>query len=148
MKKITNKRESIDKIPPHNLEAESNVLGSILIDDEAINKIADILNPEDFYREAHRKVFESCLELYEKREPIDILSVANSLEDRKELENIGELLEATKMPIFSNHLVEPLSFWLEDNHNRSISFSLENDLEFIIIEKMYLFVGMPFQAVS
>ena len=89
MKKTTNKRESIDKIPPHNLEAESNVLGSILIDDEAINKIADILNPEDFYREAHRKVFESCLELYEKREPIDLLSVANSLEDRKELEKIG-----------------------------------------------------------
>lgn len=84
-----NSRESIDKIPPHNLEAESNVLGSILIDDEAINKIADILNPEDFYREAHKKVFESCLELYEKREPIDLLSVANSLEDRKELENIG-----------------------------------------------------------
>jgi replicative DNA helicase len=89
MTKTTNNNESIDKIPPHNLEAEANVLGSILIDDEAINKIADILNPEDFYREAHKKVFESCLELYEKREPIDLLSVANSLEDRKELENIG-----------------------------------------------------------
>jgi len=89
MNKTKNNRESIDKIPPHNLEAESNVLGSILIDDEAINKIADIVNPEDFYREAHKKIFESCLELYEKREPIDLLSVANSLEDRNELENIG-----------------------------------------------------------
>jgi len=89
MNKTKNNRESIDKIPPHNLEAESNVLGSILIDDEAINKVADIVNPEDFYREAHKKIFESCLELYEKREPIDLLSVANSLENRNELENIG-----------------------------------------------------------
>jgi replicative DNA helicase len=89
MKKVRNTKESIDKIPPHNLEAEANVLGSILIDDEAINKIADILNPEDFYKNAHKVIFESCLELYEKREPIDLLSVANSLEDRKELERIG-----------------------------------------------------------
>jgi len=82
--------QSIDKIPPQNLEAEANVLGSILIDDEAINKIADILNAEDFYKEAHRKIFESCLELYDKREPIDLLSVASSLKDRKELKNIGD----------------------------------------------------------
>lgn len=85
----TKNNESIDKIPPHNLEAEANVLGSIFIDDEAINKVADIVNPEDFYRNAHQKIFESCLDLYDKREPIDLLSVANSLEDRKELENIG-----------------------------------------------------------
>ncbi len=89
MKKLQNFKESIDRIPPQNIEAETNVLGSILIDDEAINKVADILRSEDFYKNAHKKIFESCLELYDKREPIDLLSISNTLKNNKELENIG-----------------------------------------------------------
>lgn len=81
--------QSIDKIPPHNLEAEANVLGSILIDNEAMSKVADILNPEDFYKQSHQKIFECCLNLYDKREPIDILSVSNILEERKESKMVG-----------------------------------------------------------
>lgn len=85
----TKNSQSIEKIPPHNLEAEANVLGSILIDDEAIGKIADILSADDFHKDAHKKIFECCLGLYDKREPIDLLSVSNILDDNNELEKIG-----------------------------------------------------------
>ncbi|MDD3284149.1 MAG: replicative DNA helicase [Patescibacteria group bacterium] len=78
-----------DKIPPHNLEAEANVLGSVLIDPEAINKIADSINEDDFYKTAHRIIFKACISLYDKREPIDLLSVSNILTEENELENIG-----------------------------------------------------------
>lgn len=79
----------IDKIPPHNLEAEANVLGSVLIDSEAINKIADIITEEDFYKKSHEIIFKACLSLYDKREPIDLLSISNILEEWGELEKIG-----------------------------------------------------------
>ncbi|MBU4332368.1 replicative DNA helicase [Patescibacteria group bacterium] len=81
--------ESIEKLPPQNIEAEQSVLGSLLIDKDAIVKIADILGPQDFYKDNHRIVFESMLELYESREPIDILSLTNRLTERKKLEEIG-----------------------------------------------------------
>ena len=78
-----------DKIPPHNLEAEANVLGSILIDPEAINKIADSINEEDFYKESHRLIFRASLNLYNKREPIDLLSVNNILTEFEDIEKAG-----------------------------------------------------------
>ncbi len=78
-----------DRIPPHNLEAESNVLGSLLIDSEAIGKIADVLVEEDFYKKSHQIIYRACIELYDKREPIDLLSVSNLLSEYGELENIG-----------------------------------------------------------
>ena len=77
------------KIPPHNLEAEQSVLGSLLIDREAIYKIMDILTPEDFYREAHKIIYETMLELIAKHEPIDIIALSNKLKERKALEDIG-----------------------------------------------------------
>ncbi len=80
---------SIDRIPPQNLEAESNVIGSVLIDNDAINKIADILLADDFYKKAHEVIFAACLSLYDRREPIDLLSVSNILDEQGELEHIG-----------------------------------------------------------
>ncbi len=77
------------KIPPQNLEAEQSVLGSILIDKDAITKIADILNAEEFYKEGHRIIYNAMIELYSKKEPIDILSLASKLEEKKQLDNIG-----------------------------------------------------------
>lgn len=81
--------ETIEKLPPQNLEAETNILGSILIDPEAIAKIADLLVVEDFYKQAHRDIFEIMLELYSDREPIDLLSLSNRLTEKKILEKIG-----------------------------------------------------------
>lgn len=77
------------KIPPHNLEAEQSVLGSLLIDREAIYKVLDILSPDDFYREAHKIIYETMRELTGKHEPIDIIAVANKLKEKKVLEDVG-----------------------------------------------------------
>ncbi|TSC95629.1 MAG: replicative DNA helicase [Parcubacteria group bacterium Athens1014_10] len=82
-------QNSIEKLPPQNIEAEQSVLGSLLIDKEAIVKIADIIKPDDFYKDINRIIFESMLSLYEKREPIDVLSLANILEEKNQLELIG-----------------------------------------------------------
>ena len=77
------------KVPPHNLEAEQSVLGSLMLDKEAIVKVADFLKPEDFYKDAHGEIFETMLELYENRDPIDVLSISNKLEEKGKLEEIG-----------------------------------------------------------
>ncbi|MBI3120420.1 MAG: replicative DNA helicase [Candidatus Kerfeldbacteria bacterium] len=80
---------SIEKLPPQNIEAEQAVLGSILIDPEAMTKIADILHREDFYRGSHAKIYEAMTELYGHSEPIDILSLVNRLEDKQHLDAVG-----------------------------------------------------------
>lgn len=79
----------IEKIPPQNLEAEKSLLGSILIDKEAMIKIADMIDLEDFYKMAHTLIFEVMLELYSKSEPIDVLTVSNRLAEKGQLEQIG-----------------------------------------------------------
>src|SRR3990167_1366700 len=78
-----------DLIPPHNLEAEQATLGSLLIDKNALIKIADTIQPDDFYKDTHRYIYESMVDLYAKREPIDVLSLANRLEEKKRLDLIG-----------------------------------------------------------
>ncbi len=79
----------IDRLPPQSLDAEQAVLGSILIDRDAIIEIADFLHPEDFYRQAHGRIFAAMLELFEHREPIDVVTVAEALERAGELEAVG-----------------------------------------------------------
>jgi len=80
---------SREKIPPQNIEAEKSLLGSILIDKDAMIKIADSMNPNFFYKNAHEKIYESMAELYNNGEPIDVLTVSNKLEEKKEIEKIG-----------------------------------------------------------
>jgi len=82
-------KKTLNRMPPQNIEAEQSVLGSLLIDKEAIVKIADLITTQDFYKPAHQKIFSAILDLYEKREPIDILSLTSRLEEKKELENAG-----------------------------------------------------------
>ncbi len=79
----------IDRLPPHSLEAEQSVLGAILIDREAIIEIAEFLRPEDFYRQAHSLVYKAMLDLFERREPIDLVTVAETLERGEDLDSIG-----------------------------------------------------------
>jgi len=78
-----------DKIPPHNLEAEVSVLGSLLLNKDAIIRIADFLRATDFYSPKHGLIYSAIIELYEHREPIDILSLSNKLNDQNNLENAG-----------------------------------------------------------
>lgn len=81
--------ESTPRIPPQNIEAEQSLLGALLLDRDAINRIVDSLTPEDFYRDAHRFVYECMLDLYSSHEPIDVLSVGNRLDEKKQLSIVG-----------------------------------------------------------
>lgn len=83
------KKKDTLKIPPNNPEAEQFVLGSLLLDKNAITKVADMLTPSDFYNPAHEKIYETILDLYEKRRPIDILSLANRLKELDKLQDVG-----------------------------------------------------------
>lgn len=78
-----------ERIPPQNLEAEQSLLGSLLIDKDAVTNIADRVRPEDFYRESHQHIFEAMLQLYERHDPIDILSLGNRLEEQTLLQRVG-----------------------------------------------------------
>jgi replicative DNA helicase len=77
------------KVPPHSIEAERAVLGSILIDKDAVIKVADLLQQDDYYHEVHGLIYRAILDLYEKRTPIDLLTTKTILEDRKQLDLIG-----------------------------------------------------------
>ncbi|MBI3573224.1 MAG: replicative DNA helicase [Candidatus Kerfeldbacteria bacterium] len=77
------------KVPPHHLEAEQAAIGALLIDRDALVKIADILGPEDFYVDKHRLIFDAMLTLYGRHEPIDIVALSNLLQERGHLESIG-----------------------------------------------------------
>src|SRR3989338_338722 len=77
------------RLPPQNIEAEQSLLGSLLIDKEAMIKVADLIRPEDFYKEIHGMIFEAMQDLFSKHEPIDILSAANRLEEKKQIETVG-----------------------------------------------------------
>src|SRR6187399_3548143 len=79
----------IDRLPPQSLEAEQSVLGAILIDRDAVVEVAEFLRPEDFYRQANGSIYAAVLELFERREPIDIVTVAETLERSDQLEGIG-----------------------------------------------------------
>lgn len=76
-------------VPPYSLEAEKSTIGSLLVDKDSIVKIADFLKPEDFYHDAHRIIYQSICDLYDKRIPIDLVTLTNILEDRKELKLTG-----------------------------------------------------------
>lgn len=77
------------KIPPHNAEAEQSVLGSLLIDKNAVLKVADVLFPQDFYDPKHETIYGAVLELWGKHQPADVLSVTNFLKEKELLKDIG-----------------------------------------------------------
>lgn len=77
------------RVPPHSQEAEESVLGAMLLDKDAVIAVAEFLTPEDFYDERLREVYQACLDLYEDRTPIDVLTVTERLKKRKVLKEIG-----------------------------------------------------------
>jgi replicative DNA helicase len=81
-------RQSL-RIPPHNIESEKALLGSVMIKPESMNEVIDIISPYSFYAEKHRLVYEAMLELFAKSEPIDLLSMTTRLEEKQRLERIG-----------------------------------------------------------
>lgn len=77
------------RIPPHNIEAEKSLLGSLMLNPNAINRVIDTIQPDDFYHENHRIIFEIIASLFEKNYPIDVLSVSSRLKDKSSFDKIG-----------------------------------------------------------
>lgn len=78
-----------DRTPPHHIEAEQAVLGSIFLEREALITVSEILSSEDFYRTSHKKIYETMLSIAEKGEPVDLITVTTALRDRKWLDEVG-----------------------------------------------------------
>ena len=76
-------------LPPQNIEAEASLFSAILIDNGILDEILEILQPSDFYKSAHQIMFEAIVDLYQKKEPVDVISLANRLADKGQLESIG-----------------------------------------------------------
>ena len=86
-----------ERVPPQNIEAEQSVLGAMLVDREAIAKVSEILRAEDFYREAHKIIYTLMLELYNKNEAVDYITLTDILTLNKKLEDVGGLAYITSL---------------------------------------------------
>lgn len=96
------------RIPPQNLEAEKSLLGSLLVDKDAMVRIADKVQPEDFYSDSNRLIFATMLDLYERHDPIDVLALGNRLEEKDILQKVGGrayLVELSNAVPTSAHVV-------------------------------------------
>jgi replicative DNA helicase len=81
--------ETLRRVPPQSLEAEESVLGGIMLDNAAIDRVIELVRPDDFYRGAHRKLFRAMLDLVERSEPVDFITLSEALRARGELSEIG-----------------------------------------------------------
>jgi replicative DNA helicase len=81
--------DSLRRVPPQSLDAEQSVLGGILLDNTALDRLVEVLQAEDFYREAHRKIFRGMQRLSERSEPVDLITLSEELRGRGELADVG-----------------------------------------------------------
>ncbi|WP_210471429.1 replicative DNA helicase [Sporosarcina sp. 6E9] len=89
--------EMIDRIPPHNNEAEQSVIGAIFLEPQALLTASEVLMPEDFYRMAHQKIFSTMLNLSDQGQAIDVVTVTEELSAKKELEDVGGISYLTEI---------------------------------------------------
>ncbi len=87
-------------VPPHDLDAEKSVLGAILIDEDALIKVVELLKVDHFYKSAHAKIYEAVLNLYEKRQPVDLVTLPQELKNQKLLTEVGGLSYLTELVNF------------------------------------------------
>lgn len=87
----------LDRVPPQSVEAEQAVLGAMLIEREAISKVAEFLRPEDFYREAHRVIYNAAVELFNKNDAVDLVTVTEHLRKDDKLEGAGGIAYITSL---------------------------------------------------
>ena len=80
---------TVDRLPPQNIEAEQSVLGSLLIDPDALIKVSSFLRPEDFYRETHGLIYKAIVDLHERRQPADFVTLCDELERRGQMDHVG-----------------------------------------------------------
>ena len=111
----------IDRLPPQNLDAEQSILGAILIDNEALPKALEIIDPEDFYKNSHRKIFDAMVDLFEKNEPIDLITLTDCLKRDDALESIGGIS-------YLSSLVNMVPTSANIKYNSKISHERRNDV--------------------
>lgn len=87
----------LERVPPQNIEAEQSVLGSMLLDRDAIIAASEILRPTDFYREAHQKIFQAMLALTDRNEPVDLVTLTEELRQKNQLEAVGGTIGLTML---------------------------------------------------
>ncbi len=99
----------LNKVPPHNAAAEQSILSAILIENNTLPEVIEVLSEQDFYREAHCKIFKAMLELFERSEPADLVTLTNLLKERGLLESVGgatylaELVDTVPMAVNAAH---------------------------------------------
>jgi replicative DNA helicase len=108
---------NIERLPPHDIDAEEAVTGSLLIDGTAIYKIATFLQPSDFYHEQSQRVYEACLSLYQRNEAIDQITVAQELARQEKLESCGGAA-------YLSHLISIVPTSLDIEHYAQIVYRL------------------------
>jgi len=79
----------LHKVPPQNAEAEQSILGGILLDNQALNTVLELLGTKDFYSESHRRIFAAIIELSDRNEPADLITLTNILKSKKHLDGVG-----------------------------------------------------------
>ena len=89
--------EMIQRIPPNNIEAEQSVLGAMLLDKEAISTATEFITGDDFYREAHKEIFEAIVDIYNRGEPVDLITLTEKLKTRNTLEAVGGITFLTNL---------------------------------------------------
>ena len=126
---MADNKSPISKLPPQNLEAEASLLGCLMIDKDAIFKIADTLQPADFYKDSHGLIYASMRELYAHHEPIDILTLTGKLEEKNQLETVGGrtyLAELGNSVTTSSHVIHYSSIiQRKATHRRLLSAAAE-----------------------
>ncbi|NVM21485.1 MAG: replicative DNA helicase [Desulfobacterales bacterium] len=99
----------LKKVPPHNLEAEQSILSAVLIENNTLPEVLEYLSEQDFYREAHRKIFKGMVDLFEQNEPADLVTLTNYLKEKGQLESVGgasylaELVDTVPMAVNAAH---------------------------------------------
>ena len=89
--------EDVTRIPPHSVESEQSILGSILLDKDAIITVSETIRPSDFYKEAHKIIYECMLKLSNKNEPIDLITLTEELKKQGHLDDVGGISYITSL---------------------------------------------------
>lgn len=90
MNNSSNKTDFLERLPPQSIEGEKSLLGSLMLDKDAIVKVVDFLQPRDFYKKTHQEIYQTIVDLFERGEPVDLLTVSTRLKEKGVLEEVGE----------------------------------------------------------
>ncbi len=144
MEFVSSKNSAL-RVPPQNVDAEKSVLGSVMIDPNAIYVVMDVLRPEDFYTGKNGIIYEAMLELNEKKEPIDILTLSARLTEKKQLDSIGgkaylsELVNSVPTAANAKHYAELVykksvlrNLIDSSNHISQLGYEEENELDEVL----------------